>query len=122
MVTMNREIITISGDGRISIPVNPQMADFEIAELFGVAMPTIRANIRAVLKSGIYQDECLDGGVVIGKTIYPLYYGLEMITTLSFRINSTNARIFRKWVLKRIISDKRQQAIFISLSQSHISN
>ena len=29
------------------------MRDFEIAELFGVMMPTIRSNIRAILKTNI---------------------------------------------------------------------
>lgn len=122
MVTMKREIVTICKDGRITIPANPQMADFEIAELFGVSVPKIRTNIRGLLKSGIFQDECLNGGIVMGKTIYPLYYGLEMITALSFRVDSANARVFREWMLKRIISNKIQQTLFISLTQSHISN
>lgn len=113
MVSIKREVITIGRDGRITIPTNPQMAGFEIAELFGVFIPKIKANIRSMLKSGIYQDECLDGGIVSGKTIYTLYFGLEMIIALAFRIDSANARVFQKWVLKRIISDKRQQAIFI---------
>lgn len=122
MVIMKREIATISRDGRITIPANPQMADFEIAELFGVSVPKIRTNIRSLLKSGIFQDECLNGGIVMGKTIYPLYYGLEMITALSFRIDSANARVFREWMLKRIISNNMQQTLLISLPQSHISN
>lgn len=119
---MKREIITISRDGRIAVPANAQMTDFEIAELFGVSVPKIRTNIRGLLKSNICPDDYSNGGVVIGNTIYPQYYGLEIIIILSFRVDSANARVFRKWVLKRIISDKGQEAIFISLSQSHISN
>lgn len=122
MVAMKRGIITIDRGGRIAIPVNPQMTDFEIAELFGVFASKVKANISSLLKSNISQDECLDGGVVIGKTIYPLYYGLEMIIALSFRIDSANARKFRKWVVKQVISDTRQQSIFISLPQSPVSN
>ena len=122
MVIMKREIITIGKDGRIAIPANPQMTDFEIAELFGVSVPKIRPNIRSLLKSGVCRDDHSDGGVVIGKTIYPEYYGLEMIVTLSFRINSANARVFREYVLKRIIANNRQQTIFISLPQSNIPN
>lgn len=122
MVAMKRGIITIDRGGRIAIPVNPQMTDFEIAELFGVFASKVKANISSLLKSNISQDECLDGGVVIGKTIYPLYYGLEMIIALSFRIDSANAKVFRKWVLKRIISNNMQHTLLISLPQSHISN
>lgn len=122
MVIMKREIITIGRDGRITLPANPQMADFEIAGLFGVPVPKIRANIRSLLKSGICRGCHSDGGVVIGQTIYPEYFGLEMIVALSFRINSANARMFREWVLKRIIANNRHQAIFIPLPQSNISN
>lgn len=47
---MKREIITINGNGQVSVPDSVQMRDFEIAELFEVMMPTVRANIRAILK------------------------------------------------------------------------
>ena len=45
---MTREVITISRDGKVAIPVNPQMTDFEIAELFGVFVSTITAQIRKI--------------------------------------------------------------------------
>lgn len=122
MVTMKRGIITIDRGGRIAVSANPQMTDFEIAELFGVLVPKIKTAIRSLLKLGICQDECLDSGVVIGKTIYPLYYGLEMIIALSFCIDSAHTKVFRKWVLKRINSDNRQHTMFITLPQSRISN
>ena len=122
MVIMKREITTISRDDRITVPANPQMADFEIAELFGVSVPKIKTNIRSLLKSNICPGDYSNGGVVIGNTIYPQYYGLEIIIALSFRIDSANARVFRKWVLKRIISNNMQQTLIISLPQSRISN
>lgn len=59
------------------------MTDFEIAELFGVSVPKIKANIRSLLKTGVCQGDYSDGSVVIGNTVYPQYYGLEMIIALS---------------------------------------
>lgn len=122
MVAMKRDVLTIDRDGKVTVPANVQMTDFEIAELFGVFTPKIKANIRSLLKSNICPGDYSNGGVVIGNTIYPKYYGLEMIIALSFRIDSANARVFREWMLKRIISNKIQQTLFISLPQSHISN
>lgn len=122
MVTMKREIVTICRGGRITVPANAQMTDFEIAELFGVLIPKIKANIRSLLKFCVCQGDYSDGGVVIGNTVYPEYYGLEMIIALSFGIDSANAKVFREWVQKRIISSNRQQTLFISLPHSRISN
>jgi len=50
---MKKNIITISESSVVSISDNIQMQDFEIAELFGVMIPTIRSHVRAILKTGI---------------------------------------------------------------------
>ncbi|MBC5613795.1 hypothetical protein O1432_03435 [Bacteroides fragilis] len=46
---MKKNIITISESGVVFISGNIQMQDFEIAELFGVMIPTIRSHVRAIL-------------------------------------------------------------------------
>lgn len=119
---MKREIIIISRDGRIIIPANPQMTDFEIAELFGVPVPKIRANIRSLLKSNICPGDYSNGGVVIGNTVYPQYYGLEVIVALSFRIDSANAKIFRALVSERLHRFNETSQICIQFQQSSILN
>lgn len=43
---MERKLIKISEDGNVFIPDNVQMRDFEIAELFGAMILTIRSNVR----------------------------------------------------------------------------
>ena len=50
---MKKNIITISESGVVSVSGNIQMQDFEIAELFGVMIPTICSHVRAILKTGI---------------------------------------------------------------------
>ena len=99
---MERKLIKISENGNVFIPDNVQMWDFEIAELFGVMIPTIRSNVRAILKSGVVTIDTQHGGTVIGATILPDYYGLDMIIALAFRIHSRNARILRKWILRKV--------------------
>ena len=50
---MKKNIITISESGMVSISGNIQMQDFEIAELFGEMLPTIRSHVPEIQKTGI---------------------------------------------------------------------
>jgi len=97
-----RTIVTINGNGTVSVPDKVMMQDFEIAELFGVMIPAIRSNVRAILKSEVVTIDMQHGGTVIGTTIFPDYYGLDMIMALAFRIHSHNAAILRKWILRKV--------------------
>ncbi len=95
-------MVTINGNGTVSVPDKVMMRDFEIAELFGAMLPTIRSNVRAILKLGVVTTDTQHGGTVIGATILPDYYGLDMIIALAFRIHSHNAGILRKWILRKV--------------------
>ena len=99
---MERKLVEINENGNVFIPTNVQMRDFEIAELFGAMIPTIRSNVRAILKSGVVTIDTRYGGTVIGATLLPDYYGLDMIIALAFRIHSRNAGILRKWILRKV--------------------
>ncbi|MFV0289288.1 MAG: hypothetical protein ACK5IJ_00090 [Mangrovibacterium sp.] len=119
---MKREIITISEDGVITIPSATTapilMRDFEIAELFGVYSPTIKAAIKAVLKSGAVAPDYTHGGVVIGKSLLPDYFGLDMITAIAFRIHSPEAQVFRELILSRLsaVSKPISRPVFIQIN------
>ena len=103
---MKREKITISENGVITLPSNPTktiwMQDFEIAELFGVMLSTIKSNIRTILKSGVVKTDLQHGGVVYGNHILPDYFSLDMIMAIAFRINSLNAKLFREYILGKL--------------------
>ena len=123
---MKRKIITIDKNGVITLPnvstVPILMQDFEIAELFGVMIPTIRSNIRTILKTGVATADLTNGATLVGCNVLPDYHGLEMIMALAFRIQSCNADIFRKWVLKKVTQTEgsaiTNQSIFISIDKS----
>lgn len=95
-------IVTINGNGIVSVPDKVMMQDFEIAELFGVVIPTIRSNIRAILKTGIIAGNFTNGATLVGNNILPDYHGLDMVVALAFRIHSYNAGILRKWILQKV--------------------
>ena len=98
--------ITISEGGTVTLPNNSAetvwMRDFEIAELFGVMLPTIKSNIHVILKSGVVKADLHHGGVGYDNYILPDYYGMDMITALAFRINSPNAKLFGEYILGKL--------------------
>lgn len=106
----------MSDNGRVSIPDKVQMRDFEIAELFGVMIPTVRSNIRAILKTYIVTADCTNGATLVGCNVLPDYHGLDMVVALSFRIQSYRAEMFRRWVFRQLSKQKRQStAVYIGL-------
>lgn len=118
---MKREIITINGNGQVSVPYSVQMRDFEIAELFEVMMPTVRSNIRAILKIGIATADLTNGATLVGCNVLPDYHGLDMVMALAFRIQSPQTEVFRRWILERVTKAERStinQPIFISVDKS----
>lgn len=118
---MERKLIKISEDGNVFIPDNVQMRDFEIAELLGAMIPTIRSNVRAILKSGVVTIDTQHGGTVIGATLLSDYYGLDMVIALAFRIHSCNAGILRKWILRKATAVP-SAPIYLYISASTVIN
>lgn len=120
-MNMKREIITINGDGSVSVPDKVMMQDFEIAGLFRVMIPAVRANIRTILKTGIVTGDFTNGATLVGNNILPDCYGLDMIMALAFRIHSPQAGIFRRWILGKATGVERgiiRQPILISIDKS----
>ncbi|MCS2891057.1 hypothetical protein NXY11_19250 [Parabacteroides faecis] len=117
---MKREKITICENGVIVLPNNPAetvwMRDFEIAELFGVMLPTIKSNIRAILKSNVVAEDTTNGATLVGRNILPDYFGLDMIVALAFRINTMNAQLFRDFVTQKMTSTITQSVIPLYIS------
>lgn len=117
---MKGKIVTISESGVVSIPDNVMMRDFEIAELFEVMMPTVRANIRAILKADIAIADCTNGATLVGCNVLPDYHGLDMVMALAFRIQSPQTEVFRSWILERVTKAERStinQQVIISVDK-----
>ena len=123
---MKREKITISEDGIITLPSNLTktiwMRDFDIAELFGVMLPTIKSNIRAILKSNVVAEDTTNGATLVGRNILQDYFGLDMVMALAFRINSMNAQLFRDFVIQKMISAITDSVIplYISVGRNFV--
>lgn len=97
-----RNVITISDNETVTIPNEVRMSITEIANLFGIYYQTAKKHIRSIEKSNIATGNCSMSTSMEGMKIYPDYYGLEMILSLAFRIQSKNAQVLKKWVLVKV--------------------
>lgn len=104
-------IIYNTPDGKASVALYTRdgkvwLNQKQIAELFGTSVPTINAHISKILKEGE-----LDVNSVIrnylttasdGKQYDVIYYSLEMIIALGYRVQSEVAVRFSRWATQRL--------------------
>jgi hypothetical protein len=104
---MKEETITIK-NGEVFLPQSDAiwMTQYEIANLFECFISKISSNIRAILKTGVLNQNkvCRMYNFKNGNSVEQ--YNLEMIMALSFRIESQNSEVFRGWIIKKMIIKK----------------
>lgn len=99
---MTRNIISIDDRGSVSVTNGKiAMRDFEIAELFGVMVPTMKGKIKTLLKNR-YFNGCIYN-VVSGSSLIPDYFDLEMVVAVAFSVDSHRADLFRKWIMRKMV-------------------
>ena len=115
----DRNIITIDEYGNISLPTDigaTAMTEWEICELFGVIAPTVRAEIKALCKSGVLSVYDIKRIIRLSDKYSIEVYNLETIAALSFRIESFGAAKVRKVLLERIIHGRKEKTtVFVSV-------
>ena len=109
---MENTIITISENSAVVVPHKVMMKDFEIANLLGITYPAVRGKIKVLLKSGRYED--FGGGEFVGNTLISDYWGLDMVIAIAFAVNTYQADIFKKYVMRKIMKGDNLP-IFISM-------
>ena len=99
---MKREIITIDKRGNVHIPSTPVwMSACEIADLLGAFSGKVNAQIKAIFKEGLLMDtEAMR--TIQSEQGFTYLYGMEMITMLSFRVATPQAKTLRRWIIGRL--------------------
>ncbi len=118
---MKRRIITITDGGSVTVPSETKMSISEIADLFGIYYQTAKRHIHTIEKSGVASGDYSLSCTVEGKSIYPDYYGLEMVIALAFRVQSEKTEMFRRWVCRRA-THSSTQIVFTSLNNKAMMN
>lgn len=119
---MNRGIITISETGVVTVPTAPVwMTQFEIADLFGVFSCDIRKAIRAIYKNKELSETYTMKYIKQTDGISYDVYNLEMIIAIAFRICSKESALFRRFIINKISTTKRETPVtlFVSCGRSN---
>ena len=120
---MERAIITISKNGKVSIPnENVWMSEMELVELFGVIDPTLRAAIKAIYKSGTLCLATTQRCDLATPKSWATFYNLEVVIALAFRLNTYEASRIRQKVLKSLCHQKENGINLLVSIDSWIDN
>ncbi|WP_425639930.1 RhuM family protein [Agrobacterium radiobacter] len=105
------------GSAEVALPIDLEQETVwatqeQMAELFGVKIPTINEHLKNLLKSGEIDDDLVIRKFRItakdGKSYEVKHYSLDAILAVGFKVNGSKAIAFRKWastVLKGYIQD-----------------
>ena len=121
---MERAIITISENGKVNIPSgNVWMSEMELVELFGVIAPTLRTAIRAIYKSGTLNPTTTQQYDLATPQSWAIFYNLEVVVALAFRLNTYEASRIRQKVLENLCQRKGNASnLFFTLYCSLTTN
>ncbi|MBQ7762381.1 MAG: virulence RhuM family protein [Flavobacteriales bacterium] len=108
---MNKGEIVIyqAPDGTTSIDVKLEketiwLSQKQIAELFGVKRPAITKHLKNIFETGELQESSvssiLEHTANDGKKYQTLFYNLDAVLSVGYRVNSKNATQFRIWANK----------------------
>lgn len=103
---METSPITID-EGRITIrPTDGTvwMTQHQIANLFGVFISAVGANIRSIFKNEVLREEKVSRIRTHRDGSFATLYNLEMITALAFRLKSWQADKFRRWIVEQALN------------------
>ena len=115
---MKRTIITVGGNGMLSIPSNLEnlwMSESELVDMLYVTAPKLKAVIRAIYKEGILsmsKVQCKDETSV---RVWQTLYNFPMIVAVCFRLHSFGAAQLREVILKRLYEAKEKTTILLQL-------
>ena len=72
-----------------------------IAELFGIQRPAVTKHLKNIFESGELKEKSvssiLEHTAADGKTYNTIFYNLDAIISVGYRVNSTRATQFRQW-------------------------
>ena len=115
---MKRTVITVDGNGILSIPSNLEnlwMSENELVDMLYVTTPKLKAVIRAIYKEGMLLMSEVQQKQETSKGIWQTLYGFPMVVAICFRLNSNGAAQLRDAIFKRLYGAKEKTAIILQL-------
>ena len=115
---MKRTVITVDGNGRLSIPSNLEdlwMSESELIDMLYITAPKLNAMIRAIYKEGMLSMSEVQRREELSKGIWQTLYGFPMVVAICFRLNSNGAAQLRDAIIKRLYGAKEKTNIVLQL-------
>ena len=115
---MKRTVITVDGNGRLSIPSNLEdlwMSESELIDMLYITAPELNAVIRAIYKEGMLSMSEVQRREELSKGIWQTLYGFPMVVAIYFRLNSNGAAQLRDAIIKRLYGAKEKTNIVLQL-------
>ena len=115
---MKRTIITVGGNGMLSIPSNLEdlwMSESELIDMLYITAPKLNAVIRAIYKEGVLSMSEVQRREELSKGIWQTLYGFPMVVAICFRLTSNGAMQLRNAIFKRLYGAKEKTNIVLQL-------
>jgi len=115
---MKRTVITVGGNGMLSIPSNLEnlwMSEGEFVDMLHVTAPKLNSVIRAIYKEGMLLMSEVQQRQELSKGIWQTLYGFPMVVAICFRLTSNGAAQLRDAIFKRLYGAKEKTAIVLQL-------
>lgn len=115
---MKRTVITVGGNGMLSIPSNLEnlwMSEGELVDMLHVTAPKLNSVIRAIYKEGMLLMSEVQQRQEFSKGIWQTLYGFPMVVAICFRLTSNGAAQLRGAIFKRLYGAKEKTAIVLQL-------
>ena len=87
------------------------MTAWEIAELFYVSGVTVKNTIKRILKQGALKEFDTYRYIKLDNGNSADVYNLEMVMAIAFQIDTFQAKLFREYMIGKIVQ-KKQNAVF----------
>ena len=115
---MKRTVITVDGNGMLSIPSNLEnlwMSEGELVDMLHVTAPKLNSVIRAIYKEGMLSISEVQQRQETSKDIWQTLYGFPMIVAICFRLVSNSVAQLRDAIFKRLYGAKEKTVIILQL-------
>ena len=115
---MKRTVITVGGNGMLSIPSNLEnlwMSEGELVDMLHVTAPKLNSVIRAIYKEGMLLMSEVQQKQETSNGIWQTLYGFPMVVAICFRLTSNGAAQLRDAIFKRLYGAKEKTAIVLQL-------
>ena len=115
---MKRTVITVGGNGMLSIPSNLEnlwMSESELVDVLQVSAPKLNSVIQVIYKEGMLSMSEVQQRQETSKGIWQTLYGFPMVVAICFRLTSNGAMQLRNAIFKRLYGAKEKAAIVLQL-------